>query len=236
MRTCSDACRWIERVAAIARYPLCPLRGQSGEPTVALAPQITRQDVYIGSSTLLGWTVLTEWSLTNFKSFRDRQSFALTPLTVLCGANSSGKSSLLQSILAVRQTFEFAPPERVVALNGPLVRLGTFADLLNSRVASRSADSTKEVSIGWSMRMRPQQESRSASGSWPGEENLEAVRVDFTFDVQDSTVDRETQELQPSFKRTQLSAVRPGGRLPNPHRAGASRGRARSTSSPAGRP
>lgn len=46
----------------------------------------------------------TSYQLQNFRSFEDTGSIELAPITVLCGANSSGKSSILKSILLVKQS------------------------------------------------------------------------------------------------------------------------------------
>lgn len=70
--------------------------------------------------------MLTRWTIRNFKSFYKIEPLNISPLTLLCGANSAGKSTILQSMLLIKQTLEHSPTERVVALNGPLVQLGTF--------------------------------------------------------------------------------------------------------------
>ncbi len=72
--------------------------------------------------------MLHELRVANFKSFQDSGQVELSPLTVIVGANSSGKSSIIQAILLAAQTFQ----ENLVApllLNGPLVRLGTLSDI-----------------------------------------------------------------------------------------------------------
>ena len=53
--------------------------------------------------------------LTHFKSWRNSGTVPLAPVTLLLGANSSGKSSLLQSLLLLKQTV--AAPDRTVHLN-----------------------------------------------------------------------------------------------------------------------
>lgn len=53
--------------------------------------------------------------LTQFKSWRNSGRVALAPVTLLLGANSSGKSSLLQSLLLLKQTV--AAPDRTTHLN-----------------------------------------------------------------------------------------------------------------------
>ncbi len=68
--------------------------------------------------------------LREFKSVRD-QRVDLGPLTVVVGANSAGKSTLIQAILALAQAVrsESATPE--FPLNGSMIRLGTFDETLN---------------------------------------------------------------------------------------------------------
>jgi hypothetical protein len=78
--------------------------------------------------------MLTRWTLGNFKPIREPLDLPTAPLTVLAGLNSSGKSSLLQSILLVSQTLANQELDEPLVLNGPLVRLGTFRDICNDRV------------------------------------------------------------------------------------------------------
>lgn len=76
--------------------------------------------------------MLTRWTLSNFKSFKSVQPIGLTSVNVIAGANSSGKSSIIQSILVLKQTLQYGPANRSLSLNGPLLRLGSFSDVLNS--------------------------------------------------------------------------------------------------------
>lgn len=71
-----------------------------------------------------------KWAAENFKGL-GRGELDLNPgqLTVLAGANSSGKSSLLQSLLMVSQSLQQSGP---VVLNGSLTRLGEANDLLRT--------------------------------------------------------------------------------------------------------
>ena len=50
--------------------------------------------------------MFTEISMKNFKSWRDTGPVRMAPLTAFFGANSSGKSSLLQMLLLLKQTAE----------------------------------------------------------------------------------------------------------------------------------
>jgi predicted ATPase len=76
--------------------------------------------------------MFTALHLRNFKSWRDTNQVRLAPITAFLGANSSGKSSLLQSLLLLRQTTESADRSRVLDLGGPnsLVDLGTYDDII----------------------------------------------------------------------------------------------------------
>lgn len=59
--------------------------------------------------------MITQLSLRNFKAWRETGPVDLAPVTMLLGTNSSGKSSLLQSLLLLKQTI--ASPDRTVHLN-----------------------------------------------------------------------------------------------------------------------
>ncbi len=76
--------------------------------------------------------MLTEWKLFNFKTFKELNNFQLGPVTVLAGANSSGKTALLQSILVLAQTLSSPVATRPLILNGELVKLGTWEDVPHS--------------------------------------------------------------------------------------------------------
>lgn len=70
---------------------------------------------------------LRRWNLKNFKSVRN-SGIEIWPLTVVVGANSAGKSTLLQSIRAASQAT--ASAGYLYPLNGRGVRLGTVAELM----------------------------------------------------------------------------------------------------------
>jgi predicted ATPase len=76
--------------------------------------------------------MLTKLRIQNFKSWRDTGSIRLAPITVFFGANSAGKTSLLQFLLMLKQTSESSDRSRVVHFGDDysLVELGTFQDLI----------------------------------------------------------------------------------------------------------
>jgi predicted ATPase len=74
--------------------------------------------------------MLSSIRLTNFKAFRD-QSLDLAPLTLLTGLNGSGKSSVLQALLLLRQSWDLSYlSSHRIALNGKYISLGAFQDVL----------------------------------------------------------------------------------------------------------
>lgn len=82
--------------------------------------------------------------LRDFKSVA-RASVDLRPLTVVVGANSSGKSTLLQSILAVTQAVRSRIGSAEFPLNGEFVRLGTFDETQNFTAVQ--SDGKMEISF-----------------------------------------------------------------------------------------
>jgi predicted ATPase len=80
----------------------------------------------------------------NFKTLDMPHSITLNPCSYLCGANSSGKSSLIQVILMLAQTFSNKFEGDGVVLNGDLIRLGSYSDI-------RKHDSkSNQITIGFS--------------------------------------------------------------------------------------
>ncbi|VCT91981.1 hypothetical protein MHAS_03705 [Mycolicibacterium hassiacum DSM 44199] len=67
--------------------------------------------------------------LENFKSWRDTGPVRLAPVTAFFGSNSSGKTSILQSLLMLRQTVEDSDRRQTLTLSG-IANLGTYSDII----------------------------------------------------------------------------------------------------------
>jgi len=65
-----------------------------------------------------------------FKSIHEKQTLELAPLTVLAGANSAGKSSMMQSLLLLKQTLEAPFDPGPLLLSGPNVKFTTADQML----------------------------------------------------------------------------------------------------------
>jgi predicted ATPase len=95
--------------------------------------------------------MLTQLEINHFKSWRATGPIRLAPITALFGSNSSGKTSLLQLLLMLKQTTD--SPDRSQPLHlgddRSLVELGTYHDL----VFGHDLESAIEWDMTWK---RPQ--------------------------------------------------------------------------------
>jgi predicted ATPase len=80
--------------------------------------------------------MLRRLSFTNFKSW-PKAELTLAPITGLFGTNSSGKTSLLQFLLMLKQTKEATDRALSLDLNGVYVQLGTIRDAIHKHDETR---------------------------------------------------------------------------------------------------
>jgi hypothetical protein len=73
--------------------------------------------------------MLTGLSITNFKAFGGRHFMRFAPITLVFGTNSAGKSSIVQSLLLLKQTLASTEPTSVLTTRGELANLGTYHDI-----------------------------------------------------------------------------------------------------------
>ncbi len=74
----------------------------------------------------------TEIGVSGFKSFAEETRIQLGSLTILAGANSSGKSSIMQPLLLMKQTLEAPHDPGALRLNGPNVHFQSGREFLSS--------------------------------------------------------------------------------------------------------
>src|SRR5712691_5924906 len=91
---------------------------------------------------------ITSISVAGYKSLVKEQAIQIRPLTILTGANSSGKSSIMQPLLLLKQTLEASYDPGALLLNGPNVKF-TSTDQLLSRTSSGKVPTTFHVGIEW---------------------------------------------------------------------------------------
>ena len=142
--------------------------------------------------------MITKWKVSNFKSIRLETELDLGSLTIFAGANSSGKSTLIQSILIVAQTLAHKVGSRSIVLNGALTSLGQFDDLKSN------AGVSERITIKCTCRPHlhlPVVNHGSRSNQ------LEQVDCEFSFDADVSSPQRDFFQLQPRIFASQLSLV-----------------------------
>ncbi|WP_052947406.1 DUF3696 domain-containing protein [Aneurinibacillus tyrosinisolvens] len=83
-------------------------------------------------------------AVSNFKSFSEEVKLSLKELNVLTGINSTGKTTLLQAFLLLKQTFEEKHPQ--LMLEGPYVSPGSFKEIVHNYDISKEITFTLEFS------------------------------------------------------------------------------------------
>ena len=94
--------------------------------------------------------MITELSVQNFKSWENTGKLQIAPLTGFFGANSSGKTSIFQTLLMLKQTAE-RPPEWDGAIDfgdeGSVVNLCSFNEVIHRHKSGLSLD----ISVSWQL-------------------------------------------------------------------------------------
>jgi predicted ATPase len=91
--------------------------------------------------------MITEYQIANFKAFGSPQTLPIRPITLIFGPNSSGKSSIFQSFLLLKQSLEEAE-----GTNTKLLFKGKLIDLGNYREIIYQHDLDKEIQIKFKIR------------------------------------------------------------------------------------
>ena len=155
--------------------------------------------------------MITKWKVFNFKSIREETELDLGPLTIFAGANSSGKSTFIQSVLLVAQTLAHKVGSRSVVLNGALTSLGQFDDLKS--IGGQS----DQITIRCTCRPLPDQDAavsrrsqfapRRAIYYGPRASRPQAIACEISFDADPSNSQRDLFQIQPRLFATQLFCV-----------------------------
>lgn len=153
------------------------------------------------TSTSVELAPITEITVAGFKSIRDEHSIEIRPLTILAGANSSGKSSMMQPVLLLKQTLEVPYATGPLHLDGPNVKFSS-ADQLLSRIGKHhSSDSfhvgmrlttgdrfetvfRKEDKWGFRIEQMEISEQSKTLTFWPGMSHDEIIKTGITKGMQ----------------------------------------------------
>src|SRR5579862_9180573 len=83
---------------------------------------------------------ITRIAVEGFKSIAKRQEIEIAPLTILAGANSSGKSSIMQPLLLLKQTLEAPYDPGPLLLDGPELHFTAASQFFSVRSTHSYAD------------------------------------------------------------------------------------------------
>jgi hypothetical protein len=89
---------------------------------------------------------ITAITVQGYKALQYEERIAIAPLTLLAGANSSGKSSIMQPILLMKQTLEASYDPGALLLNGPNLKFTLAEQLFTHTSGNQSAN--KEFKVG----------------------------------------------------------------------------------------
>ena len=84
---------------------------------------------------------ITKIAVKGFKSIAEEREIDIRPLTILAGANSSGKSSIMQPLLLLKQTLEAPYDPGPLLLDGPNVQFTLAEQFLSTLTDGKRADS-----------------------------------------------------------------------------------------------
>ena len=117
--------------------------------------------------------MIKEWKLDNFKSIDKEIDLEFRPLTLFTGANSSGKSTILQSILLVTQTLQSPIASRFILVDGWFKKFGNYSDVFNKR------DFIKNIKIGFTLNSKSEEPRSGYYGRFHYPENISTVQCEF---------------------------------------------------------
>ena len=83
---------------------------------------------------------ITKIAVKGFKSIAEEREIDIRPLTILAGANSSGKSSVMQPLLMLKQTLEAPYDPGPLLIDGPNVQFTEAAQFLSTLPNGKRAD------------------------------------------------------------------------------------------------
>ena len=84
--------------------------------------------------------MLSKLRIKNFKSWKDTDEIEMAPITMFFGGNSSGKTSLLQFLLMLKQTAEAGNYSGQVLNFDGIVNLGNFKDVVRDHENKNAID------------------------------------------------------------------------------------------------
>jgi predicted ATPase len=140
--------------------------------------------------------MINSLTLKNFKSIKNQAALGLKNISVICGSNSSGKSSIIQSILMLSQTYSNRYLKSTVSLNGKLVRLGSFNDIMNYSCKEKE----KNIKIDLDLQFPPE-------STW---DSIKSIKISITFAGSSEHNKKYEEEFHPEIIKGRISYEKSG--------------------------
>lgn len=134
-----------------------------------------------------------EIRIKGYKSLADETKLEIRPITILAGANSSGKSSVMQPLLLLKQTLASPSDPGVLEIAGPNVQFTNYEQMFYK--CPGKGKSAKTITVGFS----------AGSASKPD-------RLDLTYGLVENGLRLEKQEIEmrPGQKDVIRMSLSPG--------------------------
>jgi hypothetical protein len=143
---------------------------------------------------------ITEIAVGGFKSIASKQSIEVRPLTILAGANSSGKSSFVQPLLLLKQTLDAPYDPGPLLLDGPNVKFtsgGQFVSHVKGSPAFHIAVRTNPDSTV------------AGDFTWKEGQGVQILDMEYT-----SSLFKSTLRLRPQMTPREIDVAVPAGFKP----------------------
>jgi predicted ATPase len=154
--------------------------------------------------------MIKTWTLQYFKSVYEKTTLKFAPLTIFSGANSSGKSTIIQSLLLTAQTLQNSVYDRPIILNGHIIKVGSFKDIVSN------GHEQENILIGFELSSNlDNNETPVSMFSFPvygraRREFLTCVNCQFQFSTKTLNENNESSEiiqLQPQLEECKIEAA-----------------------------
>lgn len=125
--------------------------------------------------------MLRKYKVSNFKAFGKPDAMPVRPITLIYGPNSSGKSTIVQSLLLLKQTLEEAINVDTVLLPiGNLVNLGEYSDFIHKHDGHQEL--SYEIFFDLNITSEPDEETEKNNNLFLKVlENFDCMQVNFSL-------------------------------------------------------
>ena len=127
---------------------------------------------------------ISKIAVSGFKSLANECEIDIRPLTILAGANSSGKSSIMQPLLMLKQTLEAPYDPGPLLIEGPNVQFTSAAQFLSKLIGEKEAEdfqlrieTDESISVRTTFRKGASFCRLGRAGMVNRRSNLQAVRI-----------------------------------------------------------